>query len=81
VVGSKAVGEDLDPPIRSDVWRSVVRVSSGDVCSETALAVDRTSTHLHLLVNLHLWIDTRFTHHLSAALVFVGYWLPLSAPK
>ncbi|KAG7375221.1 hypothetical protein PHYPSEUDO_002453 [Phytophthora pseudosyringae] len=48
------------------MWKSVVRVSSEDVCSGTALVVDRTPTHLYLLTNLHLWVDATFTDHLSA---------------
>ncbi|KAG3121940.1 hypothetical protein PI126_g24351, partial [Phytophthora idaei] len=56
----------VDPQVQSKMWKSVVRVSSEDVCSGTALVVDRTPTHLYLLTNLHLWVDDTFTDHLSA---------------
>lgn len=49
-----------------NMWKSVVRVSSEDVCSGTAIVVDLTSTHLYLLTNLHLWVDDTFIAHLSA---------------
>ncbi|KAL4118788.1 hypothetical protein PRIC2_011110 [Phytophthora ramorum] len=56
----------VDPEVQSKMWKSVVRVSSEDVCSGTAVVVDLTSTHLYLLTNLHLWVDDTFTDHLSA---------------
>ncbi|KAL4118549.1 hypothetical protein PRIC2_010874 [Phytophthora ramorum] len=56
----------VDPQVQSKMWKSVVRVSSEDVCSGTAVVVDLTSTHLYLLTNLHLWVDDTFTDHLSA---------------
>ncbi|CEG42761.1 CRN-like protein [Plasmopara halstedii] len=56
----------VDPQAQSKMWKSVVRVSSGDVCSGTAVVVDLTSTHLYLLTNLHFWVDDTFTDHLSA---------------
>ncbi|KAG3137343.1 hypothetical protein PC128_g25758 [Phytophthora cactorum] len=76
VVVPRSTGEDVawsakdlctvDPDVQLNLWKSVVRVSSEDVCSGTALVVDQTPTHLYLMTNLHLWIDATFTDHLSA---------------
>ncbi|CEG49697.1 CRN-like protein [Plasmopara halstedii] len=55
----------VDPKVQLKIWRSVVRVSSEDVCSGTAVVVDLTSTHLYLLTNLQPWVDDTFTYHLS----------------
>ncbi|KAL7681705.1 putative peptidase S1, PA clan [Plasmopara halstedii] len=56
----------VDPQVQLKMWRSVVRVSSEDVCSGSRVVVDLTSTHLYLLTNLHLWVDDTFTDHLSS---------------
>ncbi|EEY67634.1 Crinkler (CRN) family protein [Phytophthora infestans T30-4] len=56
----------LDPDVQLNMWKSVVRVSSEDVCSGTALVVDQTPTHLYLMTSLHLWTDATFADHLSA---------------
>ncbi|EEY55099.1 crinkler (CRN) family protein, putative [Phytophthora infestans T30-4] len=56
----------VDPQVQRKVWKSAVRVSSDDVCSGSALVVDRTATHVYLLTNLHLWVDKAFTDDLSA---------------
>lgn len=53
----------VDPQVQSNIWKSIVRISSA-VCSGTALVVDRTPTHLYLLTNLHLWDDESFAYHL-----------------
>ncbi|KAG3100388.1 hypothetical protein PI124_g14926 [Phytophthora idaei] len=58
----------VDPQVQLNMWQSVVRVSSEDVCSGTALVVDRTPTHLYLLTDLYTWIDKdeTFMNHMSA---------------
>ncbi|GMF25016.1 unnamed protein product [Phytophthora lilii] len=54
VVVPRSTGEDVawtakdlctvDPDVQLNLWKSVVRVSSEDVCSGTALVVDQTPT-------------------------------------
>ncbi|ETK73753.1 hypothetical protein L915_19352, partial [Phytophthora nicotianae] len=56
----------VDPDVQLNLWKSVVRVSSEDVCSGTALIVDETAMHLYLMTNLHVWTDNTFTDHLSS---------------
>jgi hypothetical protein len=58
----------VSPHVQTDVWQSVVRVSSGRKFSGTALVVDRKSTHVYLLTNLNAWIDENetFVKHMSA---------------
>ncbi|EEY55129.1 Crinkler (CRN) family protein [Phytophthora infestans T30-4] len=70
VVVPRSTGDDdawspMDPKVQLNLWKSVVRVSSEDVCSGTVLVVDQTPTHFYLMTNLHMWTDATFSDHLS----------------
>ncbi|CAK4616117.1 unnamed protein product [Aphanomyces euteiches] len=59
----------IDPQVQWKLWKSVVRItiedSSGPIDSSTALVVDRTSNHLYVLTNLHLFLGELFCDALS----------------
>ncbi|KAG9413169.1 hypothetical protein AC1031_016189 [Aphanomyces cochlioides] len=59
----------LHPQIQCKVWKSVVRVvfnkSSSMEDWGSALVVVRTSTHLYLLTNLHLFLNEQYSNSLS----------------
>ncbi|KAH9101940.1 hypothetical protein AeMF1_021386 [Aphanomyces euteiches] len=59
----------LDPQVQRKLWKSVVRITVDDsfglTDASTALVVERTSTHLYLLTNLHLFLDEAYSDALS----------------
>ncbi|KAF0716963.1 Aste57867_2568 [Aphanomyces stellatus] len=60
----------IHPQVQWKLWKSVVRIIVKDasvrINFSTALVVDRTSTHLYLLTNLHLFLGEEFTDALSS---------------
>ena len=55
----------IHPETQKQLWKSVVRISSTLDFTATGVVVDRTSSHIYLLTNLHLWVDEYFSDFLS----------------